>query len=379
MSEASKHRQISRELLAEISAGKYAKGGRLPSEGQLIARFHVSRPTVARALRDLEAQGLITRRAGSGTFLKAGADTAAVERKLGLLVPERGTTEILELITGELSQWARAHGYALLFGGSLLPHQNEDMSQQHALAMCRHFIEQKTLGVFFAPFEPLANRDRVNETIAEMLTKAGIPLVLIDRDITPFPLRSEFDLVATDNFAGGFLLANHLIKLGCTRIAFVAHHAATSTVAGRIAGVREALKQRGVEPVDKWVRVGNVRDPSFVRSAVLAPRWHAVVCANDHVAAELLRTLDKSGVRVPRDIRVVGFDDANYAALLGVSLTTIHQPCREIGVVAFDTLVDRISDPTKPVRSAFLNPRIVVRESCGAFGVSPGSETTAPR
>ena len=73
MSSAPKHSRISQELLAEIAAGKYAPSGRLPSEAQLVDRFGVSRPTVARALRDLQDQGLVERRVGSGSFVRSQA------------------------------------------------------------------------------------------------------------------------------------------------------------------------------------------------------------------------------------------------------------------------------------------------------------------
>jgi LacI family transcriptional regulator len=60
-------------LLAEIASGKYVPSGRLPSEAQRVERFGVSRPTVARALRDLQDQGLIDRRVGSGSFARSPA------------------------------------------------------------------------------------------------------------------------------------------------------------------------------------------------------------------------------------------------------------------------------------------------------------------
>ena len=70
---------------------------------------------------------------------------------------------------------------------------------------------------------------------------------------------------------------------------------------------------------------------------------------------------------MPRDVRVVGFDDVRFATLLSVPLTTIQQPCREIAVTAFNALRERIEDPTLPARSLLLTPRLVVRESCGAY------------
>jgi DNA-binding LacI/PurR family transcriptional regulator len=93
----------------------------------------------------------------------------------------------------------------------------------------------------------------------------------------------------------------------------------------------------------------------------------ALLCANDHLAAEFLIPLDKAGFRVPRDLRVVGFDDVRYATLLSVPLTTMHQPCREITSTALRAMLDRITDPGLPPRSLTLSPSLVIRESCGAY------------
>ena len=70
MAKSPKHREISRQLRAEIAAGRYPAGARLPSEPQLVRRFGVSRPTVGRAMLDLQNEGLIERRAGSGTYVR---------------------------------------------------------------------------------------------------------------------------------------------------------------------------------------------------------------------------------------------------------------------------------------------------------------------
>src|SRR5215831_19264015 len=108
----SKHRQISTRLEAEIATRRYAPGARLPSENQLVKQFKVSRPTVARAMRDLEAKGLIERRTGSGTYVKNGQSAeAASARVLGLLVPCLANTEIFHVICGEIACLARVQEY----------------------------------------------------------------------------------------------------------------------------------------------------------------------------------------------------------------------------------------------------------------------------
>jgi DNA-binding LacI/PurR family transcriptional regulator len=369
MSAQSKHRQVSRRLREEIASGHYAPGARLPSEPQLVKQFGVSRPTVGRALLDLQNDGLIERRAGSGTYVRASAPTTAASstRQLGLLIPGLGNTEIFELICGELASLARVHEYSLLWGGSTHPRHDTDASLEHAEELCRHFIERKVSGVFFAPYELLPEKESANRRLAETLRQAGIPVVLLDRDLQSFPNRSDFDLVGLDNVAGGYLLAEHLIKLGCRRIYFVARPHSAPTVDARIAGVREALVRHRLETDLRWLRVGDPEDVKFVRLLTAGKQADAFICANDHTAAQLLRALEPLGVKVPRDVRVVGFDDAKYATLVSPALTTIHQPCRDIAVIALRVMLERIAEPALPARSLALTPRLVLRESCGAY------------
>lgn len=366
MPEDPKHRLISRDLLAEIAAGKYAPSGRLPSEAQLVERFGVSRPTVARALRDLQERGLVERRVGSGSFARNPAAPEVAARQLGLLIPGLGTTEVFEAICGELAGLARVAGYGLLWGGDR-PRSPGDISIEAAEALCEQFITNRVAGVFFAPFEHTARRQEVNIHLAERLRQAGIAVILLDRDLGPFPARSGFDLVGVDNFAGGYLLADHLLKLGCRDLAFVVRPHSAPTVNARVAGVREAMLDRGLAVPPRFVRVGDPEDSAFARGFLEGSRADAILCANDDLAALLLRALDRLGARAPRDVRVVGFDDVRYAALLSVPLTTMHQPCRELAVVALDAMLARIADPTLPPRSLTLAPRLVVRESCGAY------------
>ncbi len=363
----SKHREVSRQLLSEIAAGKYGPAGRLPGEEQLVKKFGVSRTTIGRALRDLQEEGIIARRAGSGTYVRKPGPNAPGSRQFGLLIPELATIEIFTLICGGLASVARAHEYALLWGDAAQQYYGQDLSPEQAMALSQQFIERRVCGVFFAPFETNPGDQAINQKIARQFSNAGIPLVLLDRDTTPFPQRSEFDLVASDNSAGGRLLAEHLLKLGCQRLAFVARPGFPSTVEIRLSGLRDTLLRHRLDLPADWIRIGDPEDVKFVRSLTAGRRWDAVVCANDQTAAQLMRSLEKNQVRVPRDLRVVGFDDVKYATLLSVPLTTIHQSASDIAVTAYRAMLDRIAEPTLPARTILLSPRLVVRESCGAY------------
>jgi LacI family transcriptional regulator len=366
---STKHEEISRVLRDEILAGRFGVGGRIPSEAQLVRRFGVSRPTVGRALQTLGEENLIERRAGSGTFVReaGGRPGNVVSSSLALLVPDLGNTEIFQAIAGEIASLARVHDYNLVWGGSAQPKLDSDTSLNHGKELCEQFIASRVSGVFFTPYELVPGKEEGNRQIATDLREAGVPVVLLDRDLTPFPGRSGFDLVGTDNFAGGFLLGEHLVKLGCRDVRFVTRPGSAPTVQARIAGVREALGRHGVVPRPGWVGEGEPADARFVSKLMRKPVPEAVVCANDHTAALLLQVLSRRGAVVPRDLRVVGFDDVRFSTLVSPPLTTVAQPCREIAVAAFALMMELQADPTLPPRHVTLTPRLVVRDSCGAY------------
>ena len=371
MNSPSKHRTISRQLATEIIAGKYRQTGRLPSEAQFVKRFGVSRPTVGRALKDLQEQGLIDRRRGSGTYIRPEKDRAhdahSTVAQLGLIVPNLRHTEIFESICGELASLARVNDFGLWWGASTSPISEAKMTVEEAEALCSRFIERDVAGVFFVPFEHQADREAANRRITEHLRQAGIPVVLIDRDIGAFPNRSTYDLVGVDNFAGGYQLAEHLIKLGARRLGYVMRPLTASTVDARIAGARIAMLAYGLKVPEPFVYTGDPTDLKFVRSFTQSRQLDAVLCTSDHLAAQLLQSLARLNIRVPQDLRLVGFDDVRFASLLTIPLTTMEQPIRDIAITAFSALRERMTNSTLPPRTLILTPRLVVRESCGAY------------
>jgi DNA-binding LacI/PurR family transcriptional regulator len=205
----------------------------------------------------------------------------------------------------------------------------------------------------------------VNRRIAEALGAAGIPLVLIDRAIEPYPRRGHHDLVALDNRRAGARVTGHLLQQGAARAAFLGTPDAASSVDAREAGYRDAVRTATPErPPLVWR--ADPRDHAAVGRLLERDTPDAIVCASDRTAAGLLLTLRALDRRVPQQIRLAGIDDVEYAALLPVPLTTLRQPCREIGMAAVRAMLDRLAQPSLPPREILLHGSLVVRGSCGA-------------
>ena len=355
-----KYEVIRQHLSDAIASGEYQSGQRLPSESQLVKTFSASRPTVNRALRELQLTGVIERRAGSGSYVRA--DVATRGYTFGLLIPELGRTEIFEPICRGMAETQNGGHHVLLWGSSL---GDEANIEKQASQACRQLIAKKVSGVFFAPLELTPQKDAINRGVAEALDKAGIPVVLLDRDLVSYPERSRFDLVGIDNRRAGYVITRHLIRCGCRKIVFVGRPGSAPTVDARAAGYTEAINAAQLQSGPHVHRI-DPQDPSQVRKILNRLHPDGFVCANDFTAAHLLKALTDLGVTVPGKVKMGGIDDVKYASLLSVPLTTIHQPCPSMGTIAITTMIDRLRNPKLPARDILLNFELVVRNSCGA-------------
>lgn len=354
-----KYQQILVALRRSINSGQVKAGDRLPSETDLGERYGVSRLTVQRALKELQIEGLVERRAGSGTYVLPRKESAG--HLFGLLIPGLGETEIFEPMCQGMGKAGQSGGHALLWGHATQGFGEDKIFQCQQL--CDDFIARNVSGVFFAPLEGVPNKDAVNLSLAERLNDAGIAVVLLDRGIHPWPNRSQFDLVGIDNRRCGHIITRHLLSRGAVRPVFLARPNSAPTVELRYMGFREATQQEGIDP-GALLR-GDPADQDFVRQTLDTLKPDAFVCANDVIAANLMQTLDTLGFHVPADVRITGFDDVRYASLLRVPLTTIQQPCQDMGETAIQTMLSRLAQPSRPARDILLDCKLVVRKSCG--------------
>jgi GntR family transcriptional regulator, arabinose operon transcriptional repressor len=359
--EVPKYARVYRALHREILSGRWKYGDRVPSEAELVQRFGASRITVGRAVRDLQRAGFVERRVGSGTYV-TGPPRAAAALSFGLLIPDLGETEIFEPICQGMMASPLAREHALIWGSV----NGGASKEERAWDLCRQYIERRVSGVFFAPLELSPRKDDINRRIAQALDASRIPTVLLDRTVLPYPQRGHHDLVGIDNRRAGFLTTDHLLALGCRRIAFVGLPDAAPTVDAREAGYREALYIRGGSVERTLVHRLDPVDASAVQRMIESTNADGIVSANDRTAARLMKTLLRLGRAIPRDVRLVGIDDLEFASLLEVPLTTLRQPTAELGAAALAAMLDRIGRSDLPTRDILLHGELVIRESCGA-------------
>lgn len=360
IAEVPRYRAIYEELLEEIRSGVYKPGDRLPSEALLCDRFQASRITVAKAFQSLQRENLVTRRPGSGTYVERPVQESA--HQFGVLIPDFGSTDIFEPICQGILRSPAARSHSLTWGASTAgaPHTLE--ATEH---LCQQYIAQRVSGVFFAATEYSETRHESNQRLVSLLERAGIPVVLLDRDFVNYPDRSNFDLVGIDNHRAGYILTRHLIQAGAKRLVFAMRRNSASTVDARAAGYRNALHTLlpGATPAFFCT---DQSQPDEVSEMLDRFGPDGIVCANDVTAARLMQTLVSLGIRIPADIRMVGVDDVSYAKFLPVPLTTLRQNCAEIGAVAMATMLDRLNWPKHPIRDVLVRCELIVRGSCGA-------------
>lgn len=177
------------------------------------------------------------------------------------------------------------------------------------------------------------------------------------------------DVVAVDNTAGIRALAEHLLRdHGYRRLGFLAGPADSPDARQRLAAFRQAIEERpgcALGPV----LAGDFSEASGIAAAraLLAsgPLPEVIACANDQMAIGLLLALQQSGVRVPAEIAVTGFDDVYASRLVAPALTTVGQPIRELGRRAAQRLRARIGDRRLPPRAEILATQCAIRASCG--------------
>lgn len=208
----------------------------------------------------------------------------------------------------------------------------------------------------------------------EHLVQMKIPTVVMDRD---FP-GLELDIVAADNFQGGYLAAQHLIYLGHKRIGCIAGPSGINPSARRVAGYKQALQEANLTIKPELIASGDFHPESGweIGRAMLLQRDAptAIFACNDLMAIGVLRAAAELDLHIPKDLALVGYDDIELASYTNPPLTTIKQPKVKMGLAALKFLLSRIQDKQSAPQSVLLPVSLVIRGSCGAQNVANSNQ-----
>lgn len=206
-----------------------------------------------------------------------------------------------------------------------------------------------------------------NPTAFEKFQRQELPFVLIDRN---FP-ELDANYVGTDDEAIGLLATEHLIDVGCRRIAHL-RGPYNSTGAGRLKGYQNALAKHDLKSPAGYVSLPRQVDVQSRESGVdlmrqmlaLNPRPDGVFCYNDPMAIGAIHAILDAGLKVPGDIAVIGSGNLHYDTELRVPLSSIDQQTDVIGERAARLTLSLLESKTRPRnRSIILQPHLVVRAS----------------
>ncbi|GAB2892987.1 LacI family DNA-binding transcriptional regulator [Streptomyces mayteni] len=348
-------------LLRELEAA----GGLKVSE--LVSRLGVSGATIRRDLADLEADGRVTRVRGGAllavpppagaTATPLSAAPTAPTRALGLLVPS--ATYYYPRVVAGVRAAAAERGARIVIGLS-------DYARPDDLTQIDELRAAGVAGLLVTsaggPLVPQATLDRLRDS--------GLPFVLLERQ--PQDRYGPYEFVASDHRQGAAAAVRHLAELGHQRVALFTNGSPT---AGHIReGHASAVEQLGLDPSAPVHDSGQPspgaaeaaeRHDRFV-AACLAGGARAALVHSDHDAIELMRRLRSRGLRTPEDLALIAYDD-EIAALADVPLTAVAPAKHELGELAARLLLDRLDAAEPPaVRQLVLQPRLIVRASCGA-------------
>jgi DNA-binding LacI/PurR family transcriptional regulator len=365
-----KYDTVKEYLRTQIVQDTIPFGSRLPSETELMKRFAVSRTTVRQALAELASEGLVERRQGSGTY-RVDPSTRQQRRERTMFVGvwfNRPTGPLYgPMVAGirdELSCWSY---HAVFEGGSETGDERLGIDS----------LVRKGLDGFIV--SPSSDPGDPHDPIIEIVRR-GLPLVLVDKRLGKY----QTDLVCTNNHMGVEALVRHLLELGHRRIGFIGTHG-VSSVEERLGGFRLTMRRAGLTVEPEWIDVNRDVFHDYGRAAgsrmlSLSPdrRPTAIFGANDPVAESVAQVACEQGLHVPRDLSVVGFDDAGFDSDETPWLTTYAQPTYSIGQQAARLLMARLDDPSRQTETILLEGKLVQRASTAPPPPPPGENGERP-
>ena len=335
--------------------GGVMRARREPSIRDIARLAKVSHPTVSRALHNsprvnAQTAARIRKIADEAGYCASALARGLVTRRtqtIGLVVTTVADPFASEVICG-IEQVANDRGYRVFLGSS---HADPERERK----VVRSFAEQRVDGI-------IVISSRVGTLYLPLLAEMMVPIVLVNDQYAGTFVHS----VMIGNLEGARAAASHLAGLGHRRIAYLGDRLGYQSDIDRLAGYRKALRTAGIPFDARLVVYGEGRPETTIRAMESLLALHrpptAVCCYDDLSALGAMRVIRGRGLRVPEDVSITGFDDLFFAPYTQPALTTVHQPMRQMGQMAMESLLKLMSGEA-PVPQIKVDATLVVRES----------------
>ena len=352
-----KYSKLMEDLREKMVSGEIQAGDRLPSENELSAQYQVSRQTVRKALSVLQNEGYIYAEHGRGTFCSERVLHTGHSHNIAVVTTYL-SDYIFPRVIGGIDKVLTEQGYSII-----LKNTRNSRSQE---ARCLEELLQKDIdGIII---EPSKSQIYCKHThLYEKLEEYGIPYVFIQGC---FATMKEKPRVLMDDAMGGYLITKYLIDTGHKSIIGVFK---SDDIQGqnRHKGYVKELQEAGIPYEPDHVIWFYTEDraihpyEAIKQMAESGVPMDGVVCYNDQVAVEVIRTLREFGKKVPRDVSVTGFDNSLLAKNNHIPITTVSHPQDKLGKMAAELLLrlirgEQLTEEEIHIR---VEPEIVVRNS----------------
>lgn len=273
-------------------------------------------------------------------------------RTIALIVPEISVPFFPELSRG-VEDIAKENEYNMILCSS-----NNDPAQElkYLESLERRWID----GIIFSRI----TGDTLREKIPALLANK-VKMVFVDR--VPKESNLPIAMVEIDNEKAAYDAVKFLIKLGHSNIACITGPLNTRIAQQRLEGYKRALKENNLPIKDELIVEGTFKlDSGFRGANTLLERganFTAIFACNDLMAVGAIKALKRSGLSVPEDVSIIGFDGIPLCEYIEPALTTVAQPIYEMGRTAAILLFESIKKGTIPKEHIILDTRIEVRES----------------
>jgi LacI family transcriptional regulator len=199
------------------------------------------------------------------------------------------------------------------------------------------------------------------------LLEEDIVIVQMDRKVEGI----DADAIVVDNEAGAASAVNHLVEAGHSLIGILTGELTVPTARQRLTGYERALEEHGIEVRPELIRSGSFHREHAIEHATelltARPQPTAIFAANNFLAEGALVALGDQGLRIPRDMSLVAFDDVEWMSMVDPPLTTVRQPTRDMARSAAELVRRRLQDGvTGPPTTMVFDTELVPRGSVAA-------------